>query len=441
MPLIQQIKPAPVINAAAAAAAHKAHSNDDGNADVVVGTSADNRLIEINGTDDIVVVVADTADAVQNNNHAKVKTKHSAKSASTKKPLNKKQKDKCNSVHQKPAADAAKTADAGDDDVTERIADIEATANDQPLVRSTGEGNYDILPLIRIEEPQTTEAAIVRRPDDTTETLRSRSGFSSFGKQPPPLHARIADAADDDDDDDGIPFIDAESPRRIINYHEQRFITIEPCNVGSAAAATQQRHQQQHHQQHNDRVDRRTAAAMLQVAVPKKTTTTTTASTTPPPAHQYLSETPDAASAPAASHIEHNNNTVYLPHQYYTHHHAKQQQLQQQHQQHPPLIPLWAKADSTAVAHHFQVFGAHERRLPTSPKLCQVCHEFLTTGGGGGGDGHANGDDAAAAATRREEAAETVVRCLTCAFVCHESCVQVSEKSYTILCIYSTLTL
>lgn len=243
----------------------------------------------------------------------------------------------------------------------------------RPVAVAADEGNYDILPLIRVDDVDGTVTQMTSFGKGTVATVADvNANLEDDDRNEPRANAV---AVDDDDDDDGIPFIDAESPRKPlhVNYHEQRFITIQPQNVGSACL-------------------RESASAAATSA---------------------LRKAPSIGSEPAAATDEPVEKVRMQPH-----HHRFTYPT--------PGTPVHARAVTDErvwfvsarrpqVEHHFQVFGAHERRRPTAAKLCQVCHEFLTTGGADCDEGGGDGDN--------------VVRCLTCAFVCHEACVQVSEPN------------
>lgn len=306
------------------------------------------------------------------------------------KKLSKKQKDQTNSK-QRPAEHVHFEGDTATV-VFERPATPELPELPVRPGASAGDGTYDVLPLIRVDDFDGNMAPMTSfgKPTAAVAILVDvNANLAGGGDRNASVDAG-GDDGGDDDEDDGIPFIDAESPRKQpppqqhVNYHEQRFITIQPRNVGSLAMSAGRQ------------------ASARRAAIASEPATTTTTSSTP------ATTTTAAAAA---------GEKMHLP-------------AYGQHRFTYPTVPVpvpvhaidervwFVSARRPQVEHHFQVFAAHERRRPSAAKLCQVCHEFLTTGGGGGGaDGAGDGENGGA---------EVVVRCLTCAFVCHEACVQVS---------------
>lgn len=290
--------------------------------------------------------------AANNNND---KASPSAKSGSQKdvpspkknKALNKKQKEKSNK-QQKSAKSTSKkkkdgkksSSDTKDaPEIPEKEAEntttpLENPTDERPLPlalsvrkRSADDGTYDILPLIRIDEY-----------DEDMHLAQMDLIHIRHSSEPPPRtdshesHHLLRSATGFGRSADSIPFID-DSPRKLpnnaVNYHEERFITIQPQNVGTAALTK--------------------SLPTFKPAVPP-----------PLPSRQ-------TASLPAPEIVVHGGDDD----------DAMDGSEYDLHQQQPQL-PQLGVADGAEVEHHFRTVPQQQ----VDAKLCQMCHEFMNADGG-----------------------------------------------------------
>lgn len=228
----------------------------------VTGADASSPLLDEDATDSKQTNDASLHHNINNNNEKKAKsspprTPQPSPNKKAAKALNKKQKEKSNSKQQKSAKNKKKPSTA--EKSTEVVASLDkeeepvevdlqltgvqfafehpgldenkSQAAAFPRKRSADDGTYDVLPLIRIDEYDEDEHLA------QMDLVRLR-----HSSEPPPKtdsHPPLLRITGFGRSADSIPFID-ESPRKICNYHEERFITIQPQNIGSVQTQQQQ---------------------------------------------------------------------------------------------------------------------------------------------------------------------------------------------------------